>query len=76
MHIYGNFLKHNDALPKKLTNLDHAASNMFVDMLTTPGGAAWWVQARDRGLFMPTTYTAVDAILKAGRRPTAPPLVG
>lgn len=73
VHVYGNFLKHNDALPRKLAGLDEAASNYFVDMLTTPGGAAWWAENRDKGHFMPDTYRTVDAILAKGRQPTAPP---
>lgn len=67
VHIYGNFLKHNSALPRKLEGLEDAVSNMFIDMSTTPGGAAWWAQARERSRFMPSTYRTVDAALARGR---------
>ncbi len=70
VHIFGNFLKHNEALPKKLAGLEEAVGNMFVDMLTTPGGAAWWAETRGRGRFMPSTYRTVDALLAKGRRRT------
>lgn len=71
IHVFGNFLKHNDALPRKLEGLEDAVTNMFVDMLTTPGGKAWWAEARARGRFMPSTYRIVDAHLAKGRVPTA-----
>lgn len=71
VHIFGNFLKHHAALPRKLHGLDDAVANMFVDMLTTPGGAAWWAKAKAQGRFMPSTYQTVDAILARGRRPVA-----
>ena len=74
IHVLGNFLKHNDALPRKLAGLDDAVSNMFIDALTTPGGAAWYRDTRDLGRFMPATYEVIDAILVAGRKPTAPSL--
>ena len=60
IHIYGNFLKHNDALPRKLAGLEDAVTAMFADMLTTPGGAAWWAEAQTRARFMPGTYTTVN----------------
>ena len=74
IHIFGNFLKHNDSLPRKLTGLDQAIANMYIDMLATPGGAAWWSGTRDRGHFMPATYRQIDGILAGGRKPTAPPI--
>ncbi|SMY06607.1 hypothetical protein [Flavimaricola marinus] len=76
VHIYGNFLKHNNDLPKKLVGLDDACANMFHDLLTTPGGAQWWAETRSAGRFMPATYAVIDEILRKGRRPTAPPLPG
>ncbi|MDG4648227.1 hypothetical protein P6F26_07205 [Roseibacterium sp. SDUM158017] len=69
VHIIGNFLKHNQALPKKLEGLEAAVASMFIDMLTTPGGAAWWAESRSRGRFMPATYRTVDDILEKGRPP-------
>jgi hypothetical protein len=47
IHIIGNFLKHNNSLPRKLEGLEDAVTNMFIDMLTTPGGKAWWAEAHD-----------------------------
>ncbi|UWQ17580.1 hypothetical protein [Jannaschia sp. M317] len=67
VHIYGNFLKHNDSLPRKLIGLDDAIGNHFVDLLGTPGGAAWWAEARKTGHMMPATYRTVDAALTKGR---------
>ena len=64
VHIYGNFQKHNDSLPRKLVGLETALQNMFVEMLTTPGGALWWQEAHARGRFMPDTYRIVDGYLK------------
>lgn len=72
IHIFGNFLKHNDALPRKLDGLEDAVTNMFVDLLTTPGGQAWWEEAQTRGRFMPSTYRIVNAHLARGRIRTAP----
>lgn len=63
VHILGNFLKHNDSLPRKLVGLEHAITNTFSEMLTTPGGAAWWAEAHARGRFMPDTYRIVDGLL-------------
>lgn len=63
VHIFGNFVKHNDSLPRKLVGLDQALTNMFAEMLTTPGGAAWWAEAHERGRFMPDTYKTVDGYL-------------
>jgi hypothetical protein len=72
VHIYGNFLKHNDSLPQKLAGLDDAIANSFTDMLTTPGGAAWYARTRGQGHFMPSTYKTIDDVLAAGRKPTDP----
>jgi hypothetical protein len=60
IHIFGNFLKHNAALPRKLAGLEDAVTAMFADMLTTPGGSAWWEEAQGRGRFMPGTYVTVN----------------
>jgi hypothetical protein len=66
IHIFGNFLKHNNSLPRKLEGLEDAVTNMFIDMLTTPGGSAWWAEAHERGRFMPSTYTIVNDHLAKG----------
>ncbi len=71
IHIIGNFLKHNNSLPRKLEGLEDAVTNMFVDLLTTPGGRAWWAEAHEKGRFMPSTYKTVDAHLSKGRVRTA-----
>ncbi|NKX44173.1 hypothetical protein [Roseicyclus persicicus] len=63
VHIYGNFLKHNDALSVKLVGLEGAIANHFHEMLTTPGGAAWWAEAQARKRFMPGTYEVTNALL-------------
>lgn len=63
VHIWGNFLKHNDTLPKKLEGLEIAIMNSVGEMLTTPGGAAWWAEAHERGRFMPSTYVTMDGFL-------------
>lgn len=63
VHIYGNFLKHNDSLPRKLAGLELAILNSLAEALTTPGGAAWWAEAHMRGRFMPDTYATVDGLL-------------
>lgn len=63
VHIYGNFLKHNESLPRKLEGLEGAVMNMLGEMLTTPGGVHWWQEAHQRGRFMPSTYTTIDALL-------------
>lgn len=65
IHIYGNFLKHNDSLPRKLVGLDGAIKNSLSEMLTTPGGEVWWAEAHKRGRFMPETYRVIDALLMA-----------
>lgn len=65
VHIVGNFLKHNDSLPRKLVGLESAIMNTLGEMLTTPGGAAWWAEAHERGRFMPETYRVVDSLLAA-----------
>lgn len=70
VHVYGNFLKHNDSLPRKLEGLDDAVANYFIDMFTTPGGAAWLAETRGLGHFMPETYRTIDRILAAGRQVT------
>ncbi|MEO9825515.1 MAG: hypothetical protein ABJF50_13945 [Paracoccaceae bacterium] len=67
IHIYGNFLKHNNSLPRKLVGLDGAIKNSLAEMLTTPGGAAWWTEAHERGRFMPETYRIIDALLKVDK---------
>lgn len=64
VHIYGNFLKHNDSLPRKLAGLELAILNSLSEALTTPGGAAWWAEAHERGRFMPDTYRTIDALLE------------
>jgi hypothetical protein len=71
VHILGNFLKHNNSLPRKLEGLEAAVTNLFIDMLTTPGGRAWWAEAHELGRFMPSTYTIIDAHLAKGRIKTA-----
>lgn len=68
VHTFGNFLKHNDSLPRKLVGLDLAIANSFHDLLTTPGGAFWWAEAHERGRFMPETYRVVDGLLNARAR--------
>jgi hypothetical protein len=68
VHICGNFLKHNDSLPRKLVGLEDAIMNTFTEMLTTPGGAAWWAEAHERGRFMTDTYRTVDRLLKRSER--------
>ena len=70
VHILGNFLKHNDSLPKKLVGLESAIMHNYADMLTTPGGAAWWQEAHARKRFMPGTYGAVDELLERHRNAT------
>jgi hypothetical protein len=65
VHILGNFLKHNDSLPRKLVGLEDAIMNTFTEMLTTPGGAAWWAEAHVRGRFMKDTFRVVDGLLIA-----------
>ena len=71
IHIIGNFLKHNNSLPRKLEGLEDAVTNMFIDLLSTPGGQAWWAEAHDTGRFMPSTYQIVNAHLAKGRIRTA-----
>lgn len=67
VHILGNFLKHNDSLPRKLVGLEDAIMNTFSEMLTTPGGAAWWAEANDRKRFMQDTFRVVDGLLERRR---------
>jgi hypothetical protein len=64
VHIFGNFLKHNESLPRKLAGLDQAVGVHFAELLTTPGGAAWWEEAQERGIFMPGTYVVTNQLLK------------
>ncbi|MBS0125480.1 hypothetical protein [Thetidibacter halocola] len=71
VHIGGNFLKHNDSLPRKLVGLEDAIMHTLAEMLTTPGGAAWWQEAHERRRFMPATYVVVDDLLARHRRKTA-----
>ncbi|MEQ9037913.1 MAG: hypothetical protein RIE24_06125 [Silicimonas sp.] len=75
VHIFGNFVKHNDSLPRKLVGLEQALTNMFAEMLTTPGGAAWWAEAHERGRFMPDTYRVVDGFLARRRANDGKPLL-
>ena len=63
VHVYGNFLKHNDSLPQKLIGLDGAVGNHFYELLKTPGGAAWWEGSQKRHRFMPETYRVTNALL-------------
>ena len=63
VHSIGNFLKHNDSLPRKLVGLDLAIMNMFADLLMTSGGAFWWAEAHLQGRFMPETYRVIDEML-------------
>lgn len=63
VHIIGNFLKHNESLPRKLDGLDKAVGVHFAELLTTPGGAAWWEEAQQRGIFMPGTYVVTNKVL-------------
>lgn len=71
VHIYRNFLKHNDSLPRKLLGLETAITNTYGEMLSTPGGATWWAEAHERGRFMPDTYRVVDALLERRRKERA-----
>lgn len=73
IHIIGNFLKHNEALPRKLRGLEEALVNTVHEMLTTPGGAEWWQEAQERGRFMAQTYTVMNDLL-ARRARTGTPL--
>lgn len=74
VHVYGNFLKHNDSLPRKLTGLEAAVANHFWELLATPGGAAWWAEAHRRRRFMPGTYAVTDALLERRRARGGAPL--
>jgi hypothetical protein len=58
--IAGEPLNRGDDLPRKLAGLEDAVTSMFADMLTTPGGSAWWAEAQTRGRFMGGTYTTVN----------------
>ncbi len=70
--MFGNFVKHNDSVPRKLEGPDDAITNYFIDLLTTPGGAAWWAENRPLGHFMPSTFRMIDAFTGRGRRKTDP----
>lgn len=72
IHVIGNFVKHNDSLPRKLEGLEDAMTNYFIEMLTTPGGGAWWAQNRPLGHFMPGTYRMIDGFLARGQQKTDP----
>lgn len=63
VHIYGNFLKHNDSLPRKLDGLETALANSLYELLTSPGGAAWWAEAQTRRRFMANTFLTVNSLL-------------
>ncbi len=63
IHIFGNFLKHNDSLPQKLTGREDAIGAHFRDLLDTPGGRIWWDEAQADGRFMPETYLVTNALL-------------
>ncbi len=76
VHVLGNFVKHNDALPSRLKGLDLAIVNLFHDLLATPGGAAWWAEARQAGRFMPETYVVTEALLEKRRANGGRPLTG
>lgn len=64
IHVYGNFLKHNDSLPRKLLGMEEAITNHFYELLATPGGAAWWEEAQPRRRFMADTYTVTNSLLE------------
>ena len=51
VHIYTNFFKHNDSLPRRIDGLDAAIGNCLHEMLTTPGGRVWWQEVQRRGRF-------------------------
>ncbi len=72
IHVYGNFVKHNDSLPTKLAGLEDAVTNYLIEMLTTPGGAVWWAQNRPLGRFMPSTYRMIDDCIARGPQKTDP----
>ncbi|MBT8460129.1 MAG: hypothetical protein HKP37_06325 [Boseongicola sp.] len=74
VHIFGNFLKHNDALPQKLVGLDGAVANYFYEMLTTPGGAQWWEDVQRRKRFMPDTYTVTNTLLEKRKANNGEPI--
>jgi|GEM_PF-1038938 len=63
VHTIGNFLKHNDSLPRKLVGMELAITNSFADLLATPGGSRWWKAAHGHGRFMPETYRVIDEML-------------
>ncbi len=63
IHVLGNFDKHNDSLPTKIKDLEIPLTNMFYDLLGTPGGAAWWKEAKSHGRFFPETYRITDGYL-------------
>lgn len=65
IHIMGNFLKHNDTMPQKLTGIDGAIHSLLRDLLCHPGGLAWWEQSKPKRRFMPQTYVIVDKVIEA-----------
>lgn len=67
IHVYGNFLKHNDALPTKLVGLEGAVTNYFFEMLATPGGSVWWEDVQRRKRFMPDTFVVTNGLLDRRR---------
>ena len=76
IHILGNFLKHNDSIPGKLSGLEGAIGNHFYEMLTSPGGADWWAESKIRGRFMPDTYVVTNALLDRRKASGGAPLNG
>ncbi len=68
VHVFGNFLKHNDSLPTKLVGLEDAIANYFYEMLATPGGAVWWEDIQRRKRFMPDTFVVTNALLEKRRK--------
>ena len=63
VHIFGNFMKHNDTVPQKLLGLEKAVDNLMLDLLSTKGAREWWVESKPKGRFMPQTYVFVDRVL-------------
>lgn len=64
IHIWGNFLKHNDTVPRKLVGLEDAVYNSVGDMMGPPGARMWWEGSKPKGRFMPQTYVMVDEALR------------
>jgi hypothetical protein len=65
IHIYGNFIKHNDTVPRKLVGLEEAVNRSLHDLLSTPGARAWYAQAKPKGRLMPQTYVMIDQVLSS-----------